>query len=172
MTKNKSKPMALLGVVLLTGTTAYAQSIAPQSVNSAGVKMTQSNGSLSFTVGELVVLTQTDANGNSLGGGFTNSSTISTTVLSVQEPDASVLQVAVFPNPTTDLVQIQIKEASIEEMNLELTDISGKTLYSAHYRLMNQNIGINTANYPTGVYLLTLKKPNGQILGNYKIVKQ
>jgi hypothetical protein len=149
-----------------------AQSIAPQSVNSAGVKMTQSNGSLSFTVGELVVLQQFDANGNSLGGGFTNSSTISTTVLSVQEPDAAVLQVSVFPNPTTDLVQIQIKDASIEEMNLELTDLSGKTLYSAQYRLMNQIIGINTATYPSGVYLLTLKKTNDQILGTYKIVKQ
>jgi hypothetical protein len=172
MTKNKSKALWMLGLALLTATSGYAQSIAPQSVNSAGVKMTQSNGSLSFTVGELVVQQQYDANGNSLGGGFTNSFTISTTVLSVQEPDAAVLQVAVFPNPTTDLVQIQIKEASIEEMNLELTDLSGKTLYSAHYRLMNQNIGINTANYPTGIYLLTLKKPNGQILATYKIVKQ
>jgi hypothetical protein len=172
MTKNLSKAIKMLALALLVGTTSYAQSIAPQSLNSAGVKMTQSNGSLSFTVGELVVLTQIDANGNSLGGGFTNSSTISTTVLSVQEPDATVLQVSIFPNPTSDLVQIQIKEASIEEMNLELTDLSGKTLYSAQYRLMNQNIGINTANYPTGVYLLALKKPNGQILGNYKIVKQ
>jgi hypothetical protein len=61
-----------------------AQIIAPQSVNSAGVKMTQSNGPLSFTVGELVVLQQYDANGNSLGGGFTNSSTLSTTVFSVR----------------------------------------------------------------------------------------
>jgi hypothetical protein len=172
MTKNLSKPMLMLGLALLIVTTGYAQIIAPQSVNSAGVKMAQSNGSLSFTVGELVVLTQTDANGNSLGGGFTNSSTLSTTVLSVQEPDAAILQVSVFPNPTTDLVQIQIKEASIEEMNLELTDLSGKTLYSGHYLLMDQSIGINTANYPVGVYLLTLKKPNGQLLGTYKIVKQ
>ena len=164
--------MLLLAAALLMSTFSQAQNIAPQSVNSAGVKMTQSNGSLSFTVGELVVLQQIDANGNSLGGGFTNSSTISTTVLSVLEPDASVLQVSIFPNPTTDLVQIQIKEASIEEMNLELKDLSGKTLYSAHYRLMNQNIGINTANYPAGVYLLTLKKSDGQILATYKIVKQ
>jgi hypothetical protein len=172
MTKNLSKPMFVLGLALLIVTTGYAQSIAPQSVNSAGVKMAQSNGSLSFTVGELVVLQQYDANGNSLGGGFTNSSTLSTTVLSVQEPDAAILQVSVFPNPTTDLVQIQIKEASIEEMNLELTDLSGKTLYIAQYRLMQQSIGINTANYQAGVYLLTLKKSNGQILGTYKIVKQ
>jgi hypothetical protein len=171
MTKNISKVLFMLGLALLVGASSFAQTIAPQSVNSAGVKMTQSNGSLSFTVGELVVLTQIDANGNSLGGGFTNSSTISTTVLSVQEPDAAVLQVSIFPNPTTDLVQLQIKEANIDEMELEFSDLTGKILYSAQYRLMNQNIGINTAGYPSGVYLLTLKKPNGQILGTYKIVK-
>ncbi len=165
-------PLLLIVTMLLVGKTSFAQSIAPQSVNSAGVKMTQSNGSLSFTVGELVILQQIDANGNSLGGGFTNSSTISTTVLSVQEPDANILQVSIFPNPTTDLVQIQIKEARIQEMDLELTDLSGKTIYTGHYRLMNQNIGINTANYPAGVYLLTLKKSDGQILATYKIVKQ
>jgi hypothetical protein len=172
MNDKKNGMNSLLFLLMLFSTASFAQSIAPQSVNSAGVKMTQSNGSLSFTVGELVVLQQYDTNGNSLGGGFTNSSTLSTTVLSVQEPDAAILQVSVFPNPTTDLVQIQIKEASIEEMNLELTDISGKTLYSGHYLLLDQSIGINTANYPVGVYLLTLKKPNGQILGTYKIVKQ
>jgi hypothetical protein len=172
MIKYKLNTLVVFGIILLNFKLSLAQSISPQSVNSAGVKMTQSNGSLSFTVGELVVQQQYDANGNSLGGGFTNSSTISTTVLAVQEPDANLLQVSVFPNPTTDLVQIQIKEASIEEMNLELTDLFGKKLYSAQYRMMNQNIGINTANFPAGIYLLTLKKSNDQILGTYKIVKQ
>jgi hypothetical protein len=172
MTKNLSKPLLLLALAFLIGTSGYAQSIAPQSVNNAGVKMSQSNGSLSFTVGELVILTQIDSNGNSIGGGFTNGSAISTTVLSIQEPDATILQVSIFPNPTTDLLQVQIKEASNQEMVLELTDFSGKSLYNGHYRLMHQNIGINTVNYSSGVYLLSLKKPNGQILGTYKIVKQ
>jgi hypothetical protein len=102
----------LLGLFLTT--VLSAQSIALQSVNAAGTKMTQSNGSLSFTVGELVVLQQVDANGNSLGSGFTNSSTISTTVLAVEEPNAEILQVDVFPNPTSDLVQIRIKESKLE----------------------------------------------------------
>jgi hypothetical protein len=163
---------SILFLVMICSLGIQAQSIAPHSVNSAGVKMTQSNGSLSFTVGEIVVQQQYDSNGNSLGGGFTNSSTISTTVLSVQEPDASIIKVSVFPNPTSDLVQIQIKETTIDELEVQLTDITGKTLYSGRYRLMQQNIGINVATYPSGVYILTLKKPNSQILGTYKIVKQ
>jgi hypothetical protein len=62
------------------------------------VKITQRNGSLSFTLGELVELQQYDANINSLGDGFTNSSNISTIVLSVQEHYANLLKVAIIIN--------------------------------------------------------------------------
>ena len=111
MTKNKSKPIALLGAAMLMGTMSYAQSIAPQSVNSGGAKMTQTNGSLSFTVGELVVLSQTDSDGNTLGGGFTAGATLTT--VSIQETDAAVLDVMVYPNPTTELVNIQINHSTL-----------------------------------------------------------
>ena len=159
-------------LLVLFAIKANTQSIAPQSINSAGIKMTQSNGSLSFTVGELVVLQQFDANGNSLGSGFTNASTISTTILAVEEPDAEILQVDVFPNPTTDLVQIRIKDSKLEEMLLSVTDLTGRELYQGRYRLLQQSIGINTAAYSAGTYLLSLKDLSGKILGIYKIVKQ
>ncbi len=159
-------------LLVLFAIKANTQSIAPQSINSAGTKMTQSNGSLSFTVGELVVLQQFDANGNSLGSGFTNASTISTTILAVEVPNAEILKVDVFPNPTTDLVQIRIKDSKLEEMLLSVTDLTGRELYQGRYRLVQQSIGINTAAYSAGTYLLSLKDLNGKILGSYKIVKQ
>lgn len=158
--------------LLLSTSLLSAQNIAPQAVNSAGSKMTQSVGSLSFTVGELVIQQLYDSLGNSLGGGFTNSSTISTTVLSIQEPDANLLQVSVFPNPVAELLQIKIKESVLSEMTIELTDLNGKALYFGHYQLMNQNIGISVVNYPPGVYFLTLKTMSSRILGTYKIIKK
>ena len=75
MTKNKSMPLALLIAAILVGTLSYAQSIPLQSVNSGGTKMSQVNGSLSFTIGELVVLKHTESQGNTLGGGFTAGAT-------------------------------------------------------------------------------------------------
>ena len=169
---NNLKLLLFLSFCLLISTISVAQSIAPESVNSAGAKMTQSNGSLSFTVGELVVLQQYDANGNSLGNGFTNAATVSTTVLAIEEPNAAILQVDVFPNPTTDLVQIRIKESKLENLKISLTDISGKEIFQGQYRLMQQIIGINTATYPSGTYFLTLKDLQGIVLGTYKIVKK
>ncbi len=176
MTKNtcppfgvKSKPIALLGAAMLMGTMSYAQSIAPQSVNSGGTEMIQSNGSLSFTVGELVVLSQTDSQGNTLGGGFSAGATLTT--LSVQETDAAVLDVNVFPNPTSDLVNIRINYSTVDQVVVTITDLEGKEVFNGLYAGISNTIGINTAAYAPGTYVLSLKNNNNQVLGTYKIIK-
>lgn len=161
--------MALLGAAILVGTMSYAQSIAPQSVNCGGTKMTQTNGSLSFTVGELVVLSQTDSDGNTLGGGFTAGATLTTA--SIQETDAAVLGVSVFPNPTSDLVNIRINYSSIEHVVVSINDLQGKVVYNGKYAGVSNVIGISTASFAAGTYMLTLKNLNNQVLGTYKIIK-
>lgn len=169
MTKNKSKPIALLGATMLMGTMSYAQIIAPQSVNSGGSKMTQANGSLSFTVGELVILSETDSQGNTLGGGFTTGATLTT--VSIQEIDSTILDVKVYPNPTTQLVNIQINHYELDQVVVTITDLQGKEVYSGKYAGISNLIGINIASYASGNYLLTLKNLNNQVLGTYKIIK-
>ena len=169
MTKNKPKPIALLVAAMLMGTISYAQSIAPQSVNSGGTKMSQSNGSLSFTVGELVVLNLSDSEGNTLGGGFTAGATLTT--VSIHETDATLLDIKVFPNPTSDLVNIQINHSTIDQVVLTITDLQGKEVYNGKYAGISNVIGINTASYATGTYVLSLKNLKNQVLGTYKIIK-
>ena len=169
MTKNKTKPITLLIAALLMGTLSYAQSIAPQSVNSGGTKMSQSNGSLSFTVGELVVLNLSDSEGNTLGGGFTAGATLTT--VSIHETDATLLDIKVFPNPTSDLVNIQINHSTIDQVVLTITDLQGKEVYNGKYAGISNVIGINTASYATGTYVLSLKNLKNQVLGTYKIIK-
>ncbi len=159
----------LLFLFLGIGAFSHAQSIAPQSVNSSGTKMTQANGSLSFTVGELVVLTQIDSLGNSLGGGFTSSATITT--VGIQETDATILDVKVYPNPTTELVNIQINHSALEQILITVTDIQGKEIYTGKYAAISNIIGINTSSYAVGTYILSLKKTDNQLLGTYKIIK-
>ena len=169
MTKNKSKPLSLLVAAMLWGSMSYAQSIAPQSVNSSGTKMSQANGSLSFTVGELVVQSQTDSQGNTLGGGFTAGATL--TMVSIQETDAAVLDVKVYPNPTTELVNIQINRSILDQVVITITDLQGKEVYNGKYAGISNVIGINTASYATGTYILSLKNLTNQVLGTYKIIK-
>ena len=166
---NKTNPLALLGTTLLMGTFTYAQSLTPQSINSGGTKMSQLNGSLSFTVGELVVLSQTDNEGNTLGGGFTTGATLTTA--SLQEADVLVLDVDVYPNPTNELVNIQINYSTIDQVLITINDFQGKEIFNGKYAGLSNVIGINTANYSTGTYVLSLKNSNNQLLGTYKIIK-
>jgi hypothetical protein len=163
------KPLTILGVAILMGTISYAQSIAPQSVNSGGAKMSQANGSLSFTVGELVVLSQKDSLGNTLGGGFTAGATLTTA--SIQEADATVLDVCVFPNPTSDLLNIRINHSTLEQVIVSITDLQGKEVYNGLYAFISNTIGINTNAYAPGTYVLSLKNNANQVLGSYKIIK-
>ena len=170
MKKSKTKLFLLLGSAVLMGNLSYAQSISPQSINSNGSSMTQSNGSISFTVGELVVLTHTDSDGNTLGGGFTSGATVTT--VSVKEPNPEVLTVKVFPNPTTDLVNIQITNSTIDQVIISITDLQGKEVFNGKYAAISNVIGINTAHYASGTYVLSLSDKNKQVLGTYKIIKQ
>jgi len=160
-------------LLLLTGlmcSVSFAQNISPQSVNSTGAKMSQSNGSLSFTIGELVVLSQTDSDGNNLGGGFTAAATITT--VSIRETDATVLDVKVYPNPTTELVNIQINHSTLKQIIISITGLQGKEVYNGKYAGISNTIGINAAAYAPGTYILSLKNTNNQVLGTYKIIKQ
>jgi hypothetical protein len=169
MIKNIYKPLVLLCMLLLT-TISQAQSITSQSVNSGGTKMSQSNGSLSFTISELVVLSQKDSQGNTLGNGFSAGATISTA--SILEPDMEVLNVKVYPNPTTDLVTVNIQDTKLSEVILEIKDFNGKVISTEKYAGMNNNIGINTASWTIGIYFLHLKNNENQIVGTYKIIKK
>jgi hypothetical protein len=165
----KTKQWLLLGTFFLLGTIGFTQSIAVQSVNSGGTKMIQANGSLSFTVGELVVLSQTDSQGNMLGGGLIAGATV--TIASVQETDPSVLDVNVFPNPTTELVNIQINYSTIDKVLVTITDFQGKEVYNGQYAGISNVIGVNFAFYTPGSYQLSLKNTNNQLVGTYNIIK-
>ena len=169
MTKNKSKLIALLIATIHMGTISYAQSISPQSVNSSGTKLTQANGSLSFTLGELVVLSQTDSAGNTLGVGFTAGATLTT--VNIQETDATVLDVKVYPNPTSELINIQINHSTIDQFLVTITDLQSKVVFSGRYAGISNVISVNTNTYATGTYMLTLNDKNNQVLGSYKIIK-
>jgi hypothetical protein len=147
----------------------FSQSISAQSINSGATSMSQANGSLSFTVGELVILTQVDSEGNSLGSGFTSGATITTAT--IIEPSANILNVLVFPNPTSSLLNVQINHATIDQLILEIVDLQGKEVFSGKYSALTNTIGINTAQFETGTYFLNLKDTRDEILGTYKVIK-
>jgi len=172
MMKEYSKPIIMLAASMLLAVLTQAQSTSPQSINSVAITMSQNIGSVSFTVGDLVVLTQTDEAGNSLGGGFTNSATNSTAALSVNEINKQMLKANVYPNPFSDILNVHVMPAALNDLQLVLTNIHGKTVYSRDYIVPANIISINTSGYAPGIYLLLLKDNDGRVLVTGKIIKQ
>ena len=172
MTKKNSKHVFVLIVSMLVACLVNAQNISTQSVNSSAGKLMQSNGSLCFTIGELSVSTLIDTTGNTLSGGFINSAVITTTIVSIDESNQKVLDVKVYPNPTSDLVFIDITATQLEWILVEICDMQGKMILNDKYAGISNKIGINTTSFNKGTYILTLKEKNGNLLSVYKLLKQ
>jgi hypothetical protein len=161
----------LISILSLSGD-VNAQGISPQSINSGGATMTQSNGSLSFTVGELVVLQLYDSLGNSLSSGFTNAATTATTITTIESPGPEVLDMTVYPNPTSDLVSIRIKSTKLEKLLISILDAQGKEVSHGLYAGVSNTIGINLHDYATGTYIMQVKSGDNQVIATYKVIKQ
>jgi len=164
------KYFALLVTLFTILNLTHAQSIAPQSINPSGKSMSQANGSISFTVGDLVILSESDGEGNSLGNAFSAGASVST--VNIQQPDTELINVKVYPNPTNAFVHIDIKDASIDKVLISLIDKNGKEIYFGTYACISNSIGINIEAYPTGTYFLTLRNTQYDVLGVYKVIKQ
>jgi hypothetical protein len=157
-------------LLLLLPIVGFAQQIAPESVNNAGGKMTQSNGSLSFTVGELVVLSFADFDGNTLNGGFTSGATITT--VNTSDVDQSLMSVRIYPNPSTELVTFEIKESHLDAFNIQIVDNAGKIISSGSHSGLASKIGINCSSWVSGTYHLIILSKDLTVIGSYKIIKQ
>jgi len=163
------KTTTFISISFFVCNTTIAQSIVMQSINSGAANMNQANGSLSFTVGELLVSTQIDSQGNSLGVG--NNATSVYSAMTILETDKKLLDVKVYPNPSSNILNIQVNYASIEYFNICICDVQGKLVYHEKHAGISNIIRINTTDYKKGNYIISLKNLNNQLLGTYKLIK-
>lgn len=81
-------------------------------------------------------------------------------------------QVQLFPNPATERLILQIESAEAGEVQLMITDITGKVLevQAQDIQLGTQQVELDVASYPAGMYLLNLQSGD-QIIGK-RFIKQ
>jgi len=170
MGKDNYQQIGLCVTLLLLAFICNAQSIVPQAVNSSGGILKQSNGSLSFTIGELAVFNLKDSQGNTLGEGFMSGATISTVINQVI--DHSVLDLEVFPNPSLDVVNIRINNSTIDQLVISIFDLQGKEIYKVEYATFRNMINIDVSDLVAGTYVLYFKTRTDQLLGSYWIIKR
>jgi len=162
MEKNKSKKLVFLLALLLVANLATAQ----ESTNTSGGEATGSGGSVSYSVGQVVYTTSTGS-GGTVAQGVQHAYEINVVGIIDQQ-----LKIALnaYPNPTADVLTLQISNYNNEKLMYQLYDLQGKLLSSA--QIIAQQTLINTSTLPVSSYFIDVFNQENQKVQSFKIFKK
>jgi hypothetical protein len=159
--------LLILFIMLLT-LSVGAQQIKQEVIASAGGFNVASDNSISisWTLGETIIPTFTSQDGSLiLTHGFQQKVLITTVAENILNP----VQVVVFPNPASELINIEFDTPTDGEISLFLLDTQGKLVKTEKIEAATTNKQINMQDLPSGIYYLRLTK--GKLVNVYKVVK-
>jgi len=74
----------------------------------------------------------------------------------------------IYPNPTEGLLHVDLENNNLNNANLKIVDLLGRTIHQQ--KVATKNIVINITNYSTGIYLVKFSNNKGSKV--YKVVKK
>lgn len=156
----------VLGALMMVCCASYAQS----GFVSAGANGANENGSVSFSVGQVVYNSYESADGAfSLTQGLQQPYIISSQQLPDGLKEISSIELSVYPNPTSDLLNLSIAGTDAEGLVYYISDIKSRTHLSGE--ITSENTQIDVAHLLPGVYFVEVRK-NKQPVRAFKVVKQ
>lgn len=145
---------------------ALSQLNAQDSVLSSGGNSSGSSGNASYSVGQIFYKTVNGAT-TYLSQGVEQPFEIQT-VLGLDNFNIG-LELSVYPNPTTDIIYLKVKESSFESLQYQLFDINGKLIEN---NIISKNSTIiQMDKYPVAIYLLKVIE-NSKEVKTFKIIKR
>jgi hypothetical protein len=160
----RHKKLKLSAVLLLgLGLTGLQ---AQESINATGSKASGSGGSASYSVGQVVYTTSTGANGT-VAQGVQQPFEISE-VSGLEEAKGISLSVSAYPNPTTDLLTLEVKDFELSNLHFQLFDMNGKLLQNE--KITGNQTSIVMSNLITATYFVKVVKGNRDVK-TFKIIK-
>lgn len=159
-----NKKTALFATLLLGfGLTAAN---AQESANASGGEASGSGGTVSYSIGEIVYVTDQGSNG-SVAQGVQQPFEISV-VLGLEEASGISLNLSAYPNPATDWLILKADHYDNESLSFQLFDLNGRLLLNN--RVHANETSITMLDYQFGVYLLKVFNYNKEIK-TFKILK-
>ena len=149
-------------LLLFGALTLSLNSLGQDVVSTQGDSYTNANGSIDFTIGEVVINTVTDGT-NDLTQGFHQTNW---NFLGVED-FAPNYEAIIFPNPTEDV--LNIRTSAFENVTYTLYDAQGKLVMQD--KLSAEQTPIQVSQLAPGSYSITLNNET-QILKTFKLIKQ
>ncbi|MCO6493275.1 MAG: T9SS type A sorting domain-containing protein [Phaeodactylibacter sp.] len=158
--KNKWK-LALIFAFGIGGSSAFAQ----ESANASGGDASGSGGTVAYSIGQVAYANQSGTNGDINQG--------------VQQPyeiysvgiDEEVMgiELSVFPNPTSDILNLQFEDFEKYDATIKVYDESGKIMYNS--QIGSSPTTIDLSQYTTGIYLVNITS-DSKSMKIFKIIKK
>ncbi len=148
-------------VCFLSLSKTYAQ----QAVPAAGGDAVSADGSVAFSVGQVVYTTNTDVDG-SVAQGVQQPYIIS--IISGLNQNNIQLIYSVYPNPTTNFLVLNISNYTNQNLVYTLFDVNGKAL--ANNKITGKETNIPMTLYAAATYILRVTDNTKEIKA-FKIIK-
>lgn len=137
---------------------------AQSSIVPAGGTASGNGGTVTYTVGQIAVQTNSDGN-TSISEGVQQPYEIS--VVGVDDYPGISLSMSVYPNPTLDRLKLEISNSDFEG-EVKVFDMNGKYLLSK--KIEGQTTEMDFSPYAPGTYFVSVL--NGtQVMKSFKVVK-
>lgn len=156
---------ASLSVLLFLGL-GLATANAQETTVASGGNASGSGGSVSFSVGHVVYTTNSSTAGT-VAQGVQQPYEISV-VTSIAEKTAQNLNLQAFPNPTSEVLLLQIPDFDSQNLMYQLTDVNGKLIESK--KITGKTESINVLHLATATYFLKVIQNNSEVK-TFKIIK-
>ena len=137
---------------------------AQKSIPASGGEATGNEGSVSYTVGQVVYTTNTGTNG-AMAQGVQQPYEISV-VAGIADANGINLILSAYPNPATEY--IMLKADKTENLTYQLYDINGKLLENK--KIESNETNIVMSNFVNAIYFLKISDNNKEVK-TFKIIK-
>lgn len=161
------KRIKLYFFILLITIISEVKSYSQQSLTASGGNATGTDGTSSYSVGQITYISQTSS------GGHVN--------LGVQQPYEIVtlgnddfaeisLVMAAYPNPTTDLLHLVISYDKWNNLSYQLFDMNGRALSNLK-KIIASEMSVSMQELQQGIYFLAVNS-NNKTIKTFKIIKK
>ena len=137
-----------------------------EAITTSGGEAGGSGGTASYTVGQVFYTTQTGTNGNTVVQGVQQPYEISV-VSGIEE--AKGIKLSVYPNPTTDYLQLKVESEMLKDLYYQLYDMQGKLLQNK--RLTGNETRIDMSRYSPSIYFVKVIQNKKEVI-TFKIIKR
>jgi len=138
---------------------------AQETFNTSGANISGTTGSVTASIGQSFYETTSSSVGSVASGvqiPYEITSTLGTSITEIN------LSLAIFPNPTADILNLKVGFKDYDKYRYDIFDNSGKLLTGKS--ILQEKTSIAMGAYPAAVYYLKISK-DGKVIKIFKVLK-